>query len=653
MATFDRSEGISREKTWKDVPKSVRQICHNDFTIPQPLASQILPADGLSIHALVDFMLPRATSTTPDAPDISAYFSKYTPDTVNSSMILRLRHLDMPPVKVIRQLVHDGKQAWLDGFTSVKYAHLPGDVSTHFPLWNAEIRKSATEVTKLLGILPWNGSKRGLSDSSPIHSLWRFLGTEWLSSTDENDMLEFLRARIASDPDLAGCVRVEAVELTAKLTAAFEHRESDNYQDPVWLRSLGTDVFQHGERLVTIAHLGIHDGNKHWVAIDVDGPRRMFRCGDSFSKALPPTLRQAYDWWASQHTLDALQFDILPTSTQTDGHSCGMLSGNAAERAVYPTIPLMEQKNIILERLRMFSKLANRILDRIADDEEEELQQSSQQPDFESEPEPAGTATPPPSFTRLAQSAEFTARRATQTVASPEKKRIREQSRERSPPPPLEFSPRHLAVVGEGADSAPAPTIGPSDVFGSIGTGQTQDSSDSVREEREVKQTKLGSFFKVATREEKEEMWARDAEVYRDTREARVAREAQEKYEATLRKKEATQERKQRSRANIRADKIANGWEPEPRGRKHKTIELENFDRGPSASSSKLAEDSRPRRQFREDLREDNKPQGQLVSLNGNFFVDLSTSVRPEGLQSGFENPEGLLKGEGLQFKGI
>jgi hypothetical protein len=268
---------------------------------------------------------------------------------MDSSVILRLRHLDMPPVKVIRRLVQDGQQAWLDGFKSVKYGHLAVDAGTHFPLWvisfwntvidirsdvrkpwigardwlkkqmeqkkNPQVRTHATDVTKLLGVLPWNGRKRGLSDNSPIHSLWRFFGTEWLSSTDENDMLEILRDRIASDPDLVGRVRVEAVELTAKITQAFEHRETGDYNELRWLQTLGTDIFGHGERLVTIAHLGVHNKQKNWVAIEVDGPQRLFLYGDSFGKEIPPKLRQAYEWWASQHTTDALEFGTLPTST--------------------------------------------------------------------------------------------------------------------------------------------------------------------------------------------------------------------------------------------------------------------------------------------------------------------------------------------------
>ncbi|KAJ7106624.1 hypothetical protein C8R44DRAFT_805589 [Mycena epipterygia] len=132
-----------------------------------------------------------------------------------------------------------------------------------------------------------------------------------------------------------------------------------------WLRNLGNDVFGHGERLVTIAHLGVHNKQKHWVALEVDGPNRQFLYGDSLGKDIPLVLRQAYEWWMARHTPDPIQFGSLPTSIQTDGHSCGMLAGNAAERAVYPDVAVMDQADVVLARLQIFSGLANWVLDRV------------------------------------------------------------------------------------------------------------------------------------------------------------------------------------------------------------------------------------------------------------------------------------------------
>ncbi|KAF8145582.1 hypothetical protein K438DRAFT_1428875, partial [Mycena galopus ATCC 62051] len=192
------------------------------FDIPEAIAARILPDDSISVNALLDFSLPRPV-TALENPD-AVFFTKSSPAPIDESSLLRLRHLDLPPVQVIRRLAVDGKQAWLDGFMSVKYGHIKGETLTHFPLWiitfwnevidtrlnvrkpwthakdwvkqqlqqrkRPDDRKLATETSRLLGIIPWKAAKRGLSDKEPMYTLWRYLGPTWLSATDENDMLE-------------------------------------------------------------------------------------------------------------------------------------------------------------------------------------------------------------------------------------------------------------------------------------------------------------------------------------------------------------------------------------------------------------------------------------------------------------------------------
>jgi hypothetical protein len=93
--------GLPAGKTWIDVPKPIRQLGRNDFKIPDALASEILPGDTLSVHKFLEFPLPLVPSGTLEAPDLSTYFSKYATDTPDSSMILHLRHLHLPPAKVV------------------------------------------------------------------------------------------------------------------------------------------------------------------------------------------------------------------------------------------------------------------------------------------------------------------------------------------------------------------------------------------------------------------------------------------------------------------------------------------------------------------------------------------------------------------------
>ncbi|KAJ6523241.1 hypothetical protein DFH09DRAFT_1330119 [Mycena vulgaris] len=501
------------------------------------------------------------------------------------------------------------QQVCLDDFRipDILAAQILPDAGKSIHEKDLDARKEAANVSRFLGILPWKGPKRGLSDSSPIYTLWRFLGKDWLSSTDEDDMLELLRERIASDPALVGSIRVEGVDFTAKITAAFKDRDRGDYGLMRWLHTLGNDIFGHGERLLTVAHLGQHTKEPHWIQIE------------------------AYEWWASKHTPDPIDFRTMPASKQTDGHSCGIFALNAAERTAFPDVPVMEQSRVVVARLQIFSKMANRILDRIADEEEESLENewdAQSGSDAGSDEDPLIIASPPPpSFSGLAKSAQFSFCASTEhtkvlkrdknhpdaptPASSPAKKRVRDQSRERSPAPPLDFS---LSEVPSAPDLPVADAAVASDVFGPT-DGHPRETPATEKnppaEKGGVKQAKLGSFFKVVTQEEKEAIRARELEVFRESRDARVAREEQDKYEAKMQQKKNAAERKRKSRANIREAKIAAGWEPAVAGRKRKFLELEEFDQGPSASSSKLSENSRPHRQFKEDLRTLNKPQGR------------------------------------------
>ncbi|KAJ6592094.1 hypothetical protein DFH09DRAFT_1073168 [Mycena vulgaris] len=341
-AAFDRRDWVAQGKSWKDIPPHVKRVSAFDFT-----------GDG--------------------------------------STILRLHHLDMPSTSMIRKLVIDGKQAWLDGFTSVKYAHIPGDTVTNFPLWiitfwnlvidmRIQVRKPWTDATEWVKTQLKQKKRSDIRQVAtetsrllaPVHTLWRFLGPKWLSSTNEDDMLEILRDRIEGDRDQVGSVLVESVYFSDKLAAAFKVRHStapgdhELSQSTRWLYSLGEDIFRRGQRLITIAHLGVHNKQKHWIAIDVDGPERLLCYGDSFGEEIPPPLRDAYVWWASKHVPEPLRFDLLPTSKQTDGHSCSPLAFNAAAHAIYPNqIPLMPETDVVLGGLSQWNRIAGRVLNRV------------------------------------------------------------------------------------------------------------------------------------------------------------------------------------------------------------------------------------------------------------------------------------------------
>ncbi|KAJ7877254.1 hypothetical protein B0H14DRAFT_3130248 [Mycena olivaceomarginata] len=433
-------------------------------------------------------------------------------------------------------------------------------------------------------------------------------------------MLGVLREKIVGDPDLVRTVRVEAVELSAKLSETFEKRDSVDYDQSLstrWLRSLGEDIFCRGEQLVTIAHLGAHNKQKHWVAIEVDGAKLQFRYGDSLGKAIPRNMQMVYEWWASKHVPGQLEFSSLPISSQTDGHSCGMLAVNAIEH------PFIQQADVVLGRLAVFDQLVSRILDRIADEQEEEEDKMPA-----SDLVAAITIqSPPRSFAKIARSATFTFKLgepanpstfnfseqddsttlkrpkdhpdAPTPNASPEKKRVREVERDRTPPPPFNLLPEPgpLPPLAEGSSTETTP--GGSDVFGTKVLPQKSSAPKGT----------IQSFFSVATKEEKAMERAREAERRNEKREEREARDVRQKFLAKTKVTEDTNKRKRKQRAKERAVKVAAGWVPGNRGRKRKIIELETADHT-SFKSSKVAEDSRPRRQFQEDMKKNNKPCG-------------------------------------------
>jgi hypothetical protein len=134
-STFIKTEWISLEKKWGDVPPHVKRAAKQDFQIPDFIRAEMLPSPGIFIQEmLLDFTLPNATATV-SSNTPSTFFSHKAPDAISKSLLLHMRRLPMPTALVVRKLVEFGHQAWLDGYQLVKYTHLCDSVMTHFPLW--------------------------------------------------------------------------------------------------------------------------------------------------------------------------------------------------------------------------------------------------------------------------------------------------------------------------------------------------------------------------------------------------------------------------------------------------------------------------------------------------------------------------------------
>jgi hypothetical protein len=281
MATSDILDCIAQGKMWASTSPRDRKIAADFFAIPQALEHELLPSPYLPIAQMLEFTLLIQNATT-TASQPAQYFSMEAPDITDQALMLRARRLPIPDGKAINKLLACSRQCWLDGVQSVIYSHV-GGVVTHFPLWiltywarvseikcdarghwrksqewinrqkktnkvNPTLAALAEDTVVMLASLPWGISKPpGLSDSEPLHKLWRLLGPNWLESSQMNDMLEILRYKINSNPDLVKNTRVWGTALFPKILEAYRAAETGTYwtaQHLRWVRELGDELVQ-------------------------------------------------------------------------------------------------------------------------------------------------------------------------------------------------------------------------------------------------------------------------------------------------------------------------------------------------------------------------------------------------------------------------
>jgi hypothetical protein len=227
------------------------------------------------------------------------------------------------------------------------------------------------ETTHILGMLPWGWAKPpGLSDSEPAHNLWRFLGPHWLAGSQQNDMLELLRHKVDSDPELAKKFRIQGIALSAKILEAHKagcetYKSSQSFR---WIRDVADDLVRNEAALISTAHLGQINNEPHWIGFvfDFSHPTAVIHYGDSFGEPMPASLLAACRWWIAQHSEAQLVLKDLPISTQSDGFSCGMLVDNSLQHFVDSQILLsVPSASFVDARLEAFNKIGRWTLDRV------------------------------------------------------------------------------------------------------------------------------------------------------------------------------------------------------------------------------------------------------------------------------------------------
>jgi hypothetical protein len=389
---FVKNDWVSLGKKWGDLPPRIKRAAKQDFLIPRAIRAKVLPSPGISVQDVLAFTLPNQVIAVSNISP-AGYFSRNVPDAASEASVARLRRLPVPHTFVVKKLVDLQHQAWLDGFQSVRYVHLSDAVTTHFPLWlvsfwdavvdlrknvyapwstarewlNAEIRQNrsverhelAGDAKVLLAALPW--------DSEVVKDMWRYLGTQWTTSSQQNNMLDDLSDRIAAQPHLAATMTVKNLAFSAKILEAAAGKHTGTYQSAktfAWLRTIGDNIAVGKQQILTQHHLG--KDNRHWVGLVVDGEHETIHYGDSFGSNMPSDVREAYQWWLAQHSKSTFALRTLAIAVQDDNSSCGFLATNSLEHFAFPdTVPLLPCSEIQIKRLRTFILVAQQMLDQV------------------------------------------------------------------------------------------------------------------------------------------------------------------------------------------------------------------------------------------------------------------------------------------------
>ncbi|KAJ7800120.1 hypothetical protein B0H14DRAFT_3786413 [Mycena olivaceomarginata] len=374
---LDKSQWIGVQKKWASVSSWLKKLAAEYFLIPQELEADLIPLPYLCIAELLAFPFPLQNAAS-IALQPAQFFSPIAPDIGDSEMMLRVRRLPIPDSKTIHKLIASSHQSWLDGAQSVIYSHVGESPWTKskkvwgrlraYQAWvDRQRRISAVNPTRAalaedtafaLTMLPWGLAKRGCLQ----------FGTISYALAVMNDMLELLRHKINTNPNLVKNTRTRGTALVPKILEAYHAADAGTYwidHGLRWIRDAADDIVQNNAALITSAHLGPVTDEPHWAAV-------VFNCrdtlpvvhyGDALKAPIPEELSAACSWWLGKHTPTEAEVADLPIACQTDGHSCGILVDNAQAHFVDPTVPLDVPTHVANSRLEMFNRIATRGLE--------------------------------------------------------------------------------------------------------------------------------------------------------------------------------------------------------------------------------------------------------------------------------------------------
>ncbi|KAK6974495.1 hypothetical protein R3P38DRAFT_3378568 [Favolaschia claudopus] len=626
--------------------------------IPEGVERLALPAADIPVTSLINFVLPPQRKSTAFA-DPSDYLSDLPPTVT----VFDVKDIPVPPSVAVKAF---GRAILLDPDTqSIELIHSPAHrgKTDRYPLWLATIwssmedvraartiwrtavdrvhemlekvstskaaaERANTALTALEGI-SWTEKIKGFKTGGSILDLSFWLTSDWLTTDHEDQMLELLALDLGLSD--ASTNSIQSTYFVQALGQAYKnphtYRTARHFQ---WLRGIGTAfATKQRQRLGTIANV---NGN-HWVALTIDWEEKTIGYGDGFLAQVPKDLRKHLDWWIFEHVGEEFRWTNMPTPKQTDAHSCGILAYFALAHSFDKTrFPLPESSAPALadERIKMFlriveqheSKLgtfASEARDYIVWDHSpanDAYEPEENNDDSDLEPlHPASPVYEAPDNSTTRSDSDFEPSRS----ATP-------GSRASSPPPspaqeefPLELLP---TTTGPDRPSTP-PTTKRTYAERASDTPHTSPAKKKIKEKVESatrramdslsKGTKIPALFrmagwakpKVLSEQEKQDVFAAEAEEGRMKAEEWAKRERAIKAERDASRKAAQNERQRRHRASKRAAKEAEN----PGARKRRKVALEYRE---TTSVSEVAEASRPARQIGKKIKEKNrKPQGR------------------------------------------
>ncbi|EKM82903.1 hypothetical protein AGABI1DRAFT_125369 [Agaricus bisporus var. burnettii JB137-S8] len=351
-----------------------------------------------------------------------------------------------------------------------------------------------------------------------------------------------------------------------------------------WLRSIGENFTLTAHSIATVVNLQDITEDQHWVSLIIGSGGAVVYYGDSLGQPIPAKLHDGLSWWITHHGGSVPNVVSIPTTTkQEDTYSCGIHAIMALENFLQSPEDSIDKCcwfDPTYERLRMFNCIANMILENDSPD-----RMTYQNVDSV----PSETIENSKMLPAKVPSGAFTFS---------------------CPSPCGTFSPSLNYSISscDESESLPEPSVNVDrKVEDQIqaGDGQSKISNNLPAK------GKLTSYWSFVTKEEHQAQVHTSNQRFREKQEKEMMMKGYINHQKDEEKKKQNREAQQRWRERERSKRLAQGWIPR-KGPKE-LVSLKHSDLLPNLLN--VAEKSRPKRRFKEDIRK-RKPASGKPSAN-------------------------------------